>query len=65
MHIPESHPALRRLKKELYYKHIYHTVAIEGNTLNLHQTRSIIETRMSVGGKSIFEHNEVRISFLN
>ncbi|KAF6031896.1 FICD [Bugula neritina] len=59
IHIPEHHPALRRLKKELYYQHIYHTVAIEGNTLNLHQTRAIVETRMTVGGKSISEHNEV------
>ena len=59
VHIPETHPALRRLKKEIYYKHIYHTVAIEGNTMNLYETRAIIETRMTIGGKSISEHNEV------
>ncbi|XP_067944133.1 protein adenylyltransferase FICD-like isoform X2 [Watersipora subatra] len=59
LHIPESHPALRRLKTEIYYKHIYHTVAIEGNTLNLYETRAIIETRVTIGGKSISEHNEV------
>ena len=34
-------------------------MAIEGNTLNLVQTRSILETRLAVGGKSVFEHNEV------
>lgn len=59
VHIPEHHPALRRLKKEIYYKHIYHTIAIEGNTLNLHQTRAIVETRMTIAGKSISEHSEV------
>ena len=34
-------------------------VAIEGNTMSLPQTRSILETRLAVGGKSIMEHNEV------
>ena len=34
-------------------------MAIEGNTLNLIQTRSILETRLAVGGKSVIEHNEV------
>lgn len=57
--VPESHGGLRRLKKEMYFRHVYHTVAIEGNTLTLAQTRSIIETRLSVGGKSVMEHNEV------
>ncbi|KAK9497973.1 hypothetical protein O3M35_003865 [Rhynocoris fuscipes] len=57
--IPESNPALRKAKREAYYQHIYHTVGIEGNTMTLSQTRSIVETRMAVGGKSIAEHNEV------
>lgn len=41
------------------FQHIYHTVGIEGNTMSLSQTRSIVETRMAVGGKSIAEHNEI------
>ncbi|CAG5126444.1 unnamed protein product [Candidula unifasciata] len=57
--IPNSHPALRRAKKEAYFAHIYHTNAIEGNTLTLAQTRSIVETRIAVGGKSLQEQNEV------
>jgi Fic family protein len=57
--IPARNSALRRAKREAYFLHIYHSNAIEGNTLNLQQTRHIIETRMSVGGKSIMEHNEV------
>ena len=39
--------------------HIYHTNAIEGNTLNLKQTRLIVENRMSINGKSLIEHQEV------
>ncbi|GFU53799.1 protein adenylyltransferase Fic [Nephila pilipes] len=51
--------SLKRLKKEIYFQHIYHTVAIEGNTMTLADTRSVIETRMSVPGKSVLEHNEI------
>ncbi|KAH8872148.1 Protein adenylyltransferase FICD [Schistosoma japonicum] len=58
-HIPESDPGLRRAKVEDYFKHVYHSNAIEGNTLTLAQTRSILETRLAVGGKSLLEQNEV------
>lgn len=57
--IPETSAALRRAKKEAYFQHIYHTVAIEGNTMSLSQTRSILETRIAISGKSIDEHNEI------
>ncbi|XP_046752458.1 protein adenylyltransferase Fic isoform X1 [Diprion similis] len=57
--IPDSNAALRRAKKEAYFQHIYHTVGIEGNTMNLAQTRAIVETRTAVAGKSIDEHNEI------
>lgn len=68
--IPNNHPGLRRAKKEAYFAHIYHTNAIEGNTLSLAQTRSIVETRLAVGGKSLREQNEVlgldsALSFIN
>lgn len=55
----ESNAALRRVKKEAYFQHIYHSVGIEGNTMTLAQTRSVLETRMAVDGKSIDEHNEI------
>uniref|UniRef100_A0A2C9K1D5 protein adenylyltransferase n=1 Tax=Biomphalaria glabrata TaxID=6526 RepID=A0A2C9K1D5_BIOGL len=55
--IPHNHPGLRRAKREAYFAHIYHTNAIEGNTLTLAQTRSIVETRLAVGGKSLREQN--------
>lgn len=57
--IDSSNAALRRATKEAYIQHIYHSVGIEGNTMSLAETRSILETRMAVGGKSIDEHNEI------
>jgi len=68
--IPDSNAALRRIKKEAYFLHIYHTCGIEGNTLTLSQTRSIVETKMAVAGKSLMEHNEIlgldaALSYLN
>lgn len=57
--IHETNAALRRAKKEAYIQHIYHSVGIEGNTMSLSETRSVLETRMAVEGKSIAEHNEI------
>uniref|UniRef100_A0A0B8RZT8 Protein adenylyltransferase FICD n=1 Tax=Philothamnus irregularis TaxID=1899461 RepID=A0A0B8RZT8_9SAUR len=57
--IPKGNSALRRVMEESYYHHIYHTVAIEGNTLTLAEIRHIIETRYAVPGKSLEEQNEV------
>eukprot|EP00092_Neocalanus_flemingeri_P031439 GFUD01034145.1.p1 GENE.GFUD01034145.1~~GFUD01034145.1.p1 ORF type:complete len:530 (-),score=186.64 GFUD01034145.1:707-2296(-) len=57
--IPADSAALKRAKKEAYFQYIYHTVGIEGNTMNLAQTRSILETKLAVAGKSIMEHNEI------
>ena len=53
------HPKLRSAMKEFYYQHIYHTVALEGNTLTLEQIKVIIDQHAAIAGKSIFEHNEV------
>ena len=57
--IPDNNPYFRRAKRDAYYLHIYHSNAIEGNTLNLRETRYIVETRMAVGGKSLIEQQEV------
>ena len=57
--VSHTNAAYRRAKKEAYFQHVHHTVAIEGNTLSLVQTRSILETKLAVGGKSVIEHNEV------
>jgi tetratricopeptide (TPR) repeat protein len=57
--IPVTSDALKRAKREAYFMHIYHSNAIEGNTLNLHQTRHILQNRMAISGKSLIEHQEV------
>lgn len=59
MRIPRTDPGLRRAMRESYFLHVYHTVALEGNTISLVQTRSILETKMAVAGKSVVEHNEI------
>ena len=59
MMIPIANGALRRIKKEAYFQYIHHTVAIEGNTFTLAETRMVLETKLSIGGKSILEHNEI------
>ena len=53
------HPNLRAAMKEFYYEHIYHTIALEGNTLSLEEIKHIIDHHTALAGKSIFEHNEV------
>lgn len=57
--IKNKDPSLKRLKKEIYFQHIHHSVAIEGNTMSLAETRTIVETRLAVSGKSVVEHNEI------
>ncbi|XP_038619682.1 protein adenylyltransferase FICD [Tachyglossus aculeatus] len=59
MAVPKGDSALRRVMEEAYFHHIYHTVAIEGNTLTLAEIRHIVETRYAVPGRSLEEQNEV------
>lgn len=51
--------AMRRAIKEAYILHIYHSVGIEGNSMTLAETRSVLETHMAVSGRSVEEHNEI------
>ena len=51
--------AVRRLQEELKIEWTYNTNAIEGNTLTLQETRLILETGLTVGGKTLHEHFEV------
>lgn len=48
-----------RLREQINLEWIYHSNAIEGNTLTLQETRLILETGLTVGGKSLREHFEV------
>jgi tetratricopeptide (TPR) repeat protein len=70
MRVPDSNPGMRRLVEENYYRHLYHATALEGNTFSLAQTRSFVDSRIVVAGKSIIEHNEIlgmeaALAFLN
>jgi fido (protein-threonine AMPylation protein)/Tfp pilus assembly protein PilF len=51
--------AMKRATKEAYILHIYHSVGIEGNSMTLTETRSVLETHMAVSGRSVEEHNEI------
>ncbi len=51
--------AVRRLNQQLTIEWIYNSNAIEGNTLTLRETQLILETGLTIGGKSLREHFEV------
>jgi Fic family protein len=51
--------AVRRLNEQLTVEWIYNSNAIEGSTLNLRETQLILETGLTVGGRSLREHLEV------
>ena len=51
--------AIKRLRDEILIEWIYNSNAIEGSTITLQETRLILETGLTVGGKSLREHFEV------
>lgn len=51
--------AVQRLKEQLTVEWIYNSNAIEGSTLTLRETQLILETGLTIGGKSLREHFEV------
>ena len=51
--------AVRRLNEQLTLEWIYNSNAIEGSTLSLRETRLILESGLTIGGKSLREHFEV------
>jgi Fic family protein len=48
-----------RLREKILIEWIYNSNAIEGSTITLQETRLILETGLTVGGKSLREHFEV------
>ena len=50
---------MRRLQEQLTVEWIYNSNAIEGSTLTLRETQLILETGLTIGGKSLREHFEV------
>lgn len=51
--------AIARLKEQITVEWIYNSNAIEGSTLTLRETQLILETGLTIGGKSLREHFEV------
>jgi Fic family protein len=51
--------AVNRLKEQFTVEWIYNSNAIEGSTLTLRETQLILETGLTIGGKSLREHFEV------
>ena len=51
--------ALNRIKEDLYVEWSYNSNSIEGNTLNLNETRMVLQEGMTVKGKSLREHIEI------
>lgn len=50
---------VQRLREQMVVDWTYHTNAIEGSTLSLRETQLILETGLTIGGKSLREHFEV------
>jgi len=50
--------AVNRLHEEMRILHTYHSDAIEGNTLTLSETKLLLATGMTIGGKALAEHIE-------
>jgi Fic family protein len=50
--------AVRRLDEQLAIEWTYNSNAIEGSTLTLKETQLILETGLTIGGKSLREHLE-------
>ena len=51
--------AVARLRDQILVEWIYNSNAIEGSTITLQETRLILETGLTIGGKSLREHFEV------
>ena len=56
---PFPGPVIDRLRDQIQLEWIYNSNAIEGSTITLQETRLILETGLTVGGKSLREHFEV------
>lgn len=50
---------VNRLREQILVEWIYNSNAIEGSTITLQETRLILETGLTIGGKTLREHFEV------
>ncbi len=51
--------ALERIREDLFIEWSYNSTNIEGNTLNLNETRMVLQEGITVKGKTLREHLEV------
>lgn len=51
--------ALQRIKEDLYIEWSYNSNSIEGNTLNLNETRMVLQEGITIKGKTLKEHFEI------
>lgn len=56
---PLPSAAVNRLNEQILVEWIYNSNAIEGSTITLRETKLILETGLTIGGKSLREHFEV------
>lgn len=57
---PIDEISLKKIEENLKAKYIYNSNGIEGNTLSLMETNLIIEHGVTIKGKSLKEHLEVK-----
>jgi Fic family protein len=50
---PVPKDAVKRIIKDIRFRHTYHSDAIEGNTLTLQETKLVIEEGVTIGGKPL------------
>ncbi len=55
---PLSQRALKRIRDYFRIHHIYHSNAIEGNSLTLSETRVVVQEGLTIGGKPLKDHTE-------
>lgn len=59
-HRPLTSSTVRKIHLEMQVEYIFNSNAIEGNTIKLRETQLILERGLTIQGKSLREHLEVR-----
>ena len=59
-HRPLTSSTVRKVQREMEIEYIFNSNAIEGNTIKLRETQLILERGLTIQGRSLREHLEVR-----
>ncbi|MCK4366204.1 MAG: Fic family protein [Thermoplasmatales archaeon] len=54
---------VKKLLEDIRLKHTYHSIALEGNTLTLKETKLVVEDGITIGGKLLKDHLEAKNSY--